>query len=83
MIRAELHGDLTSRATAFLAAIRAITEAVQKVETLENGLFGFQRDEVVAAKVLVRQAEQRLVAVANLGGSTAPSVRRGEPVENV
>ena len=80
---AELHGARPSRATAFLAAIRAIEEAVQKVETLEDGLFGYQRDEVVAAKVLVRQAEQRLVAVANLRGPIGPPVRRSEPVSNV
>ena len=77
---AELHGARPSRATAFLAAIRAINEAAQKVELLEDGLFGFQRDEVVAAKVLVRQAKLRLVAVAKLRGPTGPALRS---VENV
>jgi len=65
----------SNRATTFLAAIRAIAEAVQRVEKLEDGLFGFQRDEVVAAKMSVRQAEQRLIAVAKLRGPNSPKAQ--------
>ena len=81
-----LPGDVPttdSRATTFLVAIKAIKEAAQSVEKLEDGLFGYQRDEVVAAKVLVRQAEQRLIAVANLRGPNSPPVRRSARAENV
>ena len=58
---------MTSRATKFMVAMKAIEAAVQAVGELEDGLFGFQLREVVAAKVSLRQAEERLVAVANLG----------------
>ena len=80
-----LPGDATtdSRATTFLVAIKAINEAVQSVERLQDGLFGFQLDEVVAAKVLVGRAAQRLIAVAQLRGPNSPAVRRAQRAENV
>ena len=40
-----------SRATKFVAAMAAIEAATQAVGYLEDGLFGFQLDEVIAAKV--------------------------------
>ena len=72
-----------SRATRFVAAIRAIGDAHRKVEDLQDDLFGYQLREVIGAKLSVREAEQRLIAVANLGGPNSPAVRRSQPVENV
>ena len=63
-----LPGDelMPSRATQFLAAIRKIQEAHRLAEALEPDLFAYQLREVVAAKLSLRQAEERLVAVAKL-----------------
>ena len=63
----KLPGDEpTSRATKFVTALRAIKEAARTVEELEDGLFGYQRREIVTARLSIRHAEQRLVSVANL-----------------
>ena len=63
---------MTSRASKFLDAMRAIEEACRTIEELEDdGLFGYQRDEVIAAKMSIQQAAERLAAVANLRGDAA------------
>ena len=70
----QLPGDEppASRASKFIFAMSAIKEAVQAVEDLEVGLFGFQRHEIIEAKMSIRAAEERLIAVANLRGSGGP-----------
>ena len=57
---------MTTRASGFLATIRCIEEAHRMVEVLEDRLFGYQRREIIAAKLSIRLAERRLVSVANL-----------------
>lgn len=61
---------MTPRATKFLAAIRAIEEAHQRVEELQHDLFGYALAEVIAAGISIRLAERRLIALANLGTDT-------------
>ena len=58
-----------SRASQFVVTMKAIAEAERLVEELEAGLFGYQLDQVVTARLSLRQARERLVAGANLGGS--------------
>ena len=62
---------MTSRASKFLDAMRAIEGAQRAVEELGANLFGFQRDEVVAAELSLRQAAERLAGLANLRGDEA------------
>ena len=57
-----------SRASKFIFAMSAIKEAVEAVEDLEAGTFGFQRHEVNEAKLSIRRAERRLIAIA--GGTS-------------
>lgn len=54
------------RATKFLDAMRAIDEAHRTVEELADGQVGYQLREILAAKVSINLARERLVAVANL-----------------
>jgi hypothetical protein len=46
--------------------MRGIGDAERLVEELEVGLFGYARDQVMAAKVSIQLAESRLAALAKL-----------------
>lgn len=52
----------------FLEAMQSIKVAHRTVEELEPGLVGYQLREVIAARVSLRRAEERLVALAKLRG---------------
>ena len=58
---------MTSRASTFLTAMSSLDEAQRTVEELADGQFGYQLREILAAKVSINLARERLVAVANLG----------------
>lgn len=62
---------ITDRASKFLTTMGAIGEARLAVEDLAVGLFGYQRDEIVAAGLSLQEAEERLTAVANLRNTDA------------